>query len=57
MANSPSLQDCSVLIVDGVSLSAADMSNRLSALGAKDVVANTASTMLCWHAPNGLTLR
>lgn len=47
MANSPSLQDYSVLIVDGVSLSAADMSNRLSALGAKvHVVANSASAIL-----------
>lgn len=47
MANAPSLRDCSVLIVDGVSLSAADMSNRLSAMGARvHVVTNTASAML-----------
>jgi PleD family two-component response regulator len=46
MTNPQSLTGCSVLIVDGRSLSAADMSNRLTALGAKvHVVPNAQCAM------------
>jgi len=46
MTSPPTLRGFSILIVDGLSLSAAELSNRLTALGAKvHVVPNAASAL------------